>query len=116
MKILLTALVAATAMTAVAADARQNARQRGMASGAETRERAATRDLNAQQLAGGGAAMAGGNAAMAPAAVPEAGQPMAAPEAGGGAMAPMTETTPPADGSAMPDAPPATPQPDAAPR
>lgn len=56
---LLTALVAATALTAVAADA-QNTRKRGVASGQEARERATTRDLNSQQLAGVGAGAASG--------------------------------------------------------
>ncbi len=103
----LLAALAATALTATAVDARGSARHRGVASGQEAKERMTTRDLNQQQLAGGGPAMAGGNAAMAPAAAPamnDAGTPPPAPDAGAAPMAPMTEGTPPADAPMAPDA------------
>ena len=45
-----TAAIAALALTATAADARQSARERGVASGQEARERAATKALNTQQM------------------------------------------------------------------
>lgn len=58
-RMFVTAAIAAVALTATAVDARPSARQRGNASGQESRERAATKQLNAQQLAGGSAGMAG---------------------------------------------------------
>ena len=48
----LTAAIATLALTATVADARTSARQRGNASGQEAKERMATKELNAQQLAG----------------------------------------------------------------
>lgn len=90
---ILTAAVAVLALTATAADARQSARQRGVASGQEAKERAATKELNAQQLANAGAV---GSAAMtAPATSATSATP------------PMTPTAPDAASSTMP--PPAEP-------
>jgi len=108
-KTMITAVVAALAMTATAADARQSARQRGVASGQEAKERMATKNLNAQQLAGNMAMPA--SAAMAPttAMPPSDTTGTAAPAPEAMPMAPATEAMPATD--AMPATPPVAPEP-----
>ncbi len=90
---IIAALVAATALTATAADARTSARQRGVASGQEARERMMTRDLNAQQLNGATQTAMAPAAATSPGTAMPASEGQPAPET----ATPMTETTPPAD-------------------
>lgn len=94
-KMMITAAIAAMAFIATAADARQTARQRGVASGQEARERTTTKDLNAQQLASVGAGAGGMN------------QPGMAPQGMQQGMAPTTAAPAPAGdaGSTMPQAP-----------
>lgn len=125
-KMMITAAITAMAFTATAADARPNARQRGVASGQEARERAATKDLNAQQLASVGAGAGGGMSqpgmaqqGMQPGMAPTTAAPASAGDAAGmppqapdaaGAAAPMSETTPPTDAGQTPQAPTAEPR------
>ena len=108
----LTAAIATLALTATVADARTNARQRGNASGLEAKERMATKELNAQQLAGVAAMpmAAPPQAAMTPAspdmAAPATGAMPAAPDAAAtgmspSGMAPSSEAVPATD-PAMP--------------
>lgn len=104
---MLAAAIAATALTA-AAEARPTARERGIASGQEARERVTTRQLNSQQLANAGTAPMpgapqadGGAMPMAPAEASTA-----APAAPAAPMTPTTEATPATDAAtAMPPAP-----------
>lgn len=99
-KTIFTALIAAAALTATVADARPNARQRGVASGAEARERATTRDLNAQQLSGAGAV----SSAPSAMSTPDAGNPaMSMPDAGttGAGTATPADTAAPSSPDAM---------------
>lgn len=108
-KTILTAMIAAAALTATVADARTSASKRGIASGTESRERATTRDLNAQQLSGATAMTA-----PASASTPDAGNPaMAVPEAGttGAGTATPADTVAPATPDAVG---PMAPAPDAA--
>ncbi len=99
------AVIAATALTATAADARTMAKHHRAAAGGDAKAQAVTKDLNTQQLAsasGAGAPAAGPamGSAPAPADAPAGAAP--APDAGA-PMAPMSETTPPADGAAPAD-------------
>lgn len=123
---MITAAIAAVALTATAADARQSARQRGVASGQEARERATTRDLNTQQMSAqaatgsqmgqmsaapsGSAAMPAGSTAMADQGSPTGAAPMTgmAPDAGTvattGTMGTTSEMAPANDPVASPGA------------
>lgn len=104
------AVIAATALTATAADARMAAKHHRSASGGDAAAMAKTRDLNSQQLAS--ASGAGGPQAASPGMTQGSGPapmaneapagPSAAPEASA-PMTPTTETMPPADPAAPAD-------------